>query len=62
MTTLRLGIVETNAASAVGFWRALGYEATGETAPYENDEVRSRVPLWERPVDPTPPPHERTAT
>ncbi|MCC5672908.1 GNAT family N-acetyltransferase [Kocuria rhizophila] len=61
VTTLRLGIVETNAASAVGFWRALGYEPTGETAPYENDEVRSRVTLWERPVRPTPPPHERTA-
>lgn len=62
VTTLRLGIVETNAASAVGFWKALGYEPTGETAPYENDEVRSRVTLWERPVHPTPPSHEKTAT
>ena len=48
--TLRLGVVETNAASAVGFWEALGYEPTGETAPYENGSVRCRVIRYERPV------------
>ncbi|RUP85189.1 GNAT family N-acetyltransferase [Glutamicibacter protophormiae] len=50
VSTLRLGVVETNAASAVGFWEALGYEPTGETAPYENGAVRCSVVRYERPV------------
>ena len=46
-------MVETNAASAVGFWGALGYAPTGETAPYENGSVRCQVTLYERSVSPT---------
>ncbi|RLZ04101.1 N-acetyltransferase, partial [Kocuria tytonicola] len=50
VSTLRLGVVETNATSAVGFWEALGYTPTGETAPYENGSVRCQVTPYERPV------------
>lgn len=49
VTRLRLGIVATNAAVAEPFWRALGYEPTGETKPYRYDHLRSTVALWERP-------------
>lgn len=45
---LRLGIVETNAAVAEPFWRALGYAPTGETKPYRYDHLVSTVALWER--------------
>ena len=58
VTTLRLGIVETNAEGAVGFWKALGYEPTGESSPYENGSVSSRVTLWEQPARPGPQPPE----
>jgi len=47
---LRLGIVATNAEVAEPFWRALGYEPTGERKPYRYDHVESTVALWERPV------------
>ncbi len=47
---LRLGIVATNAAGAEPFWRALGYEPTGEQKPYRYDHVTSTVALWERPL------------
>jgi GNAT superfamily N-acetyltransferase len=48
---MRLGIVDTNAAQAEPFWSALGYEATGETKPYEHDDVTSTVRLWAQPLD-----------
>lgn len=47
---LRLGIVATNADVAEPFWRALGYEPTGETKPYRYDHLESTVALWERPL------------
>ncbi|PCN48707.1 GNAT family N-acetyltransferase [Curtobacterium sp. 'Ferrero'] len=47
---LRLGIVATNADVAEPFWRALGYEPTGETKPYRYDHLESTVSLWERPL------------
>lgn len=45
---LRLGIVATNATVAEPFWRALGYEPTGERKPYRYDHLTSTVALWER--------------
>lgn len=47
---LRLGIVATNAAVAEPFWRAVGYEPTGERKPYRYDHLESTVALWERPI------------
>ncbi|WP_439692690.1 GNAT family N-acetyltransferase [Curtobacterium sp. SP.BCo] len=47
---LRLGIVQTNAAVAEPFWRALGYAPTGEEKPYGYDHLSSTVALWERGV------------
>ena len=49
-TRLRLGIVETNADQAEPFWRALGYEPTGEVKPYRYDNLNSTVALWEHPI------------
>jgi GNAT superfamily N-acetyltransferase len=49
-TTMRLGIVERNAAHAEPFWRALGYAPTGEGKPYRYDKLESTVSIWERPV------------
>lgn len=49
-TTVRLSIVERNAAHAERFWRALGYAPTGEVKPYRYDRVQSTVTIWERPV------------
>ncbi|MFS2074239.1 hypothetical protein ACEN9R_05530, partial [Curtobacterium sp. CT11-133] len=45
---LRLAIVASNAAVAEPFWRALGYEPTGEEKPYRYDHLVSTVALWER--------------
>ncbi|WP_144712628.1 GNAT family N-acetyltransferase [Curtobacterium pusillum] len=45
---LRLGVVATNAEVAEPFWRALGYEPTGERGPYRYDHLESTVALWER--------------
>jgi GNAT superfamily N-acetyltransferase len=45
---LRLGIVASNASVAEPFWRALGYEPTGEEKPYRYDHLVSTVALWER--------------
>lgn len=47
---LRLGVVATNASVAEPFWRALGYEPTGEEQPYRYDHLVSTVALWERPL------------
>ena len=48
--TLRLAVVDTNADQAAPFWRALGYEPTGEVKPYSNGTVESVARLWERPL------------
>lgn len=47
---LRLGIVATSASVAEPFWRALGYEPTGERKPYRHDHLETAVDLWERPL------------
>lgn len=47
---MRLGVVESNAAVAEPFWRALGYRPTGERKPYRYDKLVSTVSLWERDV------------
>jgi GNAT superfamily N-acetyltransferase len=47
---LRLGVVATNASVAEPFWRALGYEPTGEEQPYRYDHLVSTVALRERPL------------
>jgi len=51
---LRLGIVASNASVAEPFWRALGYEPTGEEKPYRYDHLVSTVALWERPLSERP--------
>ncbi|AOX66195.1 hypothetical protein BJK06_10910 [Curtobacterium sp. BH-2-1-1] len=51
---LRLGIVASNASVAEPFWRALGYEPTGEEKPYRYDHLVSTVALWERPLSDRP--------
>lgn len=43
VATLRLAVLETN-PGAMGFWRAMGFEATGETRPY----AHTRAQLFER--------------
>jgi GNAT superfamily N-acetyltransferase len=48
--TMRLGIVERNAALAEPFWRALGYAPTGKVKPYRYDKLESTVSMWERPA------------
>lgn len=48
VTTLRLGIVATNAVSATPFWASLGYTPTGETKPHHAGQVISTVELFER--------------
>ena len=52
VVTLRIGIVETNAAVAEPFWRALGYQPTGEVVPYASGDVKSSTAIWERPLSP----------
>lgn len=51
LTTLRLGIVATNAASATPFWESLGYTFTGETKPHQAGRVTSTVELFELRID-----------
>ncbi len=46
--TLRLAIVDTNAEQAEPFWKALGYQPTGEAKPYRYDQLTSTSRLWER--------------
>jgi ribosomal protein S18 acetylase RimI-like enzyme len=48
--TLRLSIVETNAAIAEPFWRRMGYRATGALKPYAGGTVPSTARVWVRPV------------
>jgi RimJ/RimL family protein N-acetyltransferase len=46
-TRIRLAVVRTNDAAA-GFWRAMGFSATGEVAPYEAGVVVSECVLFEK--------------
>lgn len=48
--TLRLGIVETNAAGAGPFWSKLGYRPTGRVVPFTEGTVRTTVAVWTRPL------------
>lgn len=48
--TLRLGIVETNAAGAEPFWSKLGYRPTGRVVPFTEGTVRTTVAVWTRPL------------
>lgn len=43
----RLAVVDTNAA-VLGFWRRMGFEATGETRAYRYDHLESTTRLYER--------------
>jgi len=47
---LRLAIVDTNALEAEPFWRAMGYQPTGEVRPYRYDNLESQTRLWQRPI------------
>lgn len=47
---LRLGVVTANAEHATGFWHALGYRPSGETAPHTAGTVSSITVYWERPL------------
>ncbi|TDW97824.1 GNAT family N-acetyltransferase [Kribbella sp. VKM Ac-2566] len=46
--TMRLAVVDTNAQVATGFWRRLGFEATGEVRPYRYDKLESSARLYEK--------------
>ena len=50
VTTLRLAIVETNLKFAEPFWLKMGYSHTGETKPYKEGSVESRVLIYTRPI------------
>jgi GNAT superfamily N-acetyltransferase len=50
VTTLRLGVVDSNREQADPFWRALGYRPTGEVKAYESGQVRSQTRIWSRPA------------
>jgi GNAT superfamily N-acetyltransferase len=49
--TLRLGIVETNAAGAEPFWSRLGYRPTGRVVPFIEGPVETTVAVWTRPLE-----------
>lgn len=49
--TLRLSIVDANSDLAEPFWIRLGYESTGEAAPYFSGSVESTARIWARPVE-----------
>jgi Acetyltransferases len=50
--TLRLGIVETNAAGAEPFWCKLGYRPTGRVVPFVEGRIQTTVAVWTRPLEP----------
>ncbi|ORC22061.1 hypothetical protein A7979_00660 [Rothia nasimurium] len=50
ISTLRLGIVATNAEVAEPFWRALGYIPSGEVKDFSQGDVISTVEVFTRPV------------
>lgn len=47
---LRAGIVASNAEGAEPFWRAIGYEPTGEVRPYRDGDVENETAIWARPL------------
>lgn len=51
ISTLRLGIVATNAEVAEPFWRALGYTPSGEVKEFSQGDVVSTVEVFTRPVN-----------
>lgn len=51
VSTMRLGIVETNAAGAAPFWNALGYRPTGRVVPFQDGTVTTTAAVWSRPVE-----------
>ncbi|GAA4735382.1 hypothetical protein GCM10023216_30360 [Isoptericola chiayiensis] len=50
ISRLRLAVVDTNRDVAAPFWRALGYEPTGDVTPFESGSVRSTARIWARPA------------
>lgn len=48
VTTMRLAVVDTNAAYARAFWEKQGFEATGEAKPYKYDKLESISRLYEK--------------
>ncbi|WP_326503078.1 GNAT family N-acetyltransferase [Rothia nasimurium] len=50
ISTLRLGIVATNAEVAGPFWRALGYTPSGAVKDFSQGDVVSTVEVFTRPV------------
>ncbi|WP_237193885.1 GNAT family N-acetyltransferase [Rothia nasimurium] len=50
ISTLRLGIVATNAEVAEPFWRAIGYTPSGEVKDFSQGDVVSTVEVFIRPV------------
>ncbi|MDO5644318.1 MAG: GNAT family N-acetyltransferase [Dermabacter sp.] len=48
--TLSLSVVDTNAEVAGPFWTRLGYEPTGDAAPYASGTVESVARIWTRPI------------
>lgn len=50
ISTLRLGIVATNAEVAEPFWRALGYAPSGEVKDFSQGDVVSNVEVFTRSV------------
>ena len=49
--TLRLGIVETNAAAAEPFWSKLSYRPSGRVVPFVEGPVKTSVAVWTRPLE-----------
>jgi ribosomal protein S18 acetylase RimI-like enzyme len=50
ISRVRLAVVQTNAGMALGFWKAMGFEETGERKPYRYDQLESTAILLEKPV------------
>ncbi len=50
ISTLRLGIVATNAEVAEPFWRAVGYTPSGEVKEFSQGDVVSTVEVFTRPA------------
>ena len=48
--TLRILIVDTNAAVAEPFWKKMGYSAAGQVSPYDSGTVSSTARTWTRPL------------
>lgn len=50
IATLRIAIVQANAAVAEPFWRSLGYAPSGEPKPYRYANLSSTSQIWTREV------------